>query len=152
MTNLAKGIALVALATWAAIPPQAAEPPPKVKVEFRRAETKAAEGLTEATVVGSDTKIYLHKTAELTNEDVASARAIDDKDKGPMVEIVFTKEGAKKAAKLSEEHADKPVAILIDGKVVSAPTVRAKFGEKVQITGKYTKEEAEKLAKGIKAD
>jgi preprotein translocase subunit SecD len=150
MRKLASAIALVALSAWGMA--TAADPAPRVKVEFHRAETKAAEGLTEAKVADSDTKIYLHKEADLTNEDIASARAIDDKDKGPAVEIVFTKEGVKKAAKMSEDHADKPVAIVVDGKVIFAPVVRAKFGEKVVITGKFTKAEAEKLATGIKPE
>src|SRR5439155_25881752 len=42
---------------------------PKVKIEFRRAETKPADGLTEAAVPGGKEKIYLHKTPDLTNED-----------------------------------------------------------------------------------
>jgi preprotein translocase subunit SecD len=41
-------------------------------------------------------------------------------------------------------------ASLVDGKVIAAPAVRAKLGEKVLITGKYTKEQAEKLATSIR--
>jgi preprotein translocase subunit SecD len=140
--------ALCALGTSFAV----AADPPRAKVEFRRAETKAAEGLTEAKIAGSDTKVYLHKEVELTNDEIAQASAVEDKDKAPGVEIVLTKEGAKKAAKLSEDHKDKPVAILVDGKVIAALTVRDKFGEKVAITGNFTKAEAEKLAKIIKPE
>lgn len=122
---------------------------PKVKVEFRRAETKAAEGLTEATIAGTTDKIYLHKTADATNTDIASARAAVDDNKKPIIEIEFTKEGANKMEALSEKHKDKPVAIVIDGKVVSAPVVRAKFSARAQITGNFTKEEAERLVKAI---
>jgi preprotein translocase subunit SecD len=122
------------------------------KVEIRRAETKAAEGLTEATVVGSENKVYLHKEAELNGADIAQVGVTTDKDGNPAVEMTLTKDGAKKLAKLSEDHKDKPLAILVDGKVVNAPIVRATLGDKVVITGKFTKAEAEKLAKKIKAD
>ncbi len=122
------------------------------KVEIRRAETKAAEGLTEANVVGSESKIYLHKEAELSGADIASVGVTTDKEGAPAVEMTLTKEGAKKLAKVSEDHKDKPLAILVDGKVVFAPVVRATLGDKVVITGKFTKAEAEKLAKKIKAD
>jgi preprotein translocase subunit SecD len=141
-------LALTALGTSFAM----AADPPRAKVEFRRAETKAAEGLTEAKIAGSDTKVYLHKEVDLTNDDIAQVRVNEDKERGVSLEMTFTKEGAKKAAKLSEEHADKPVAILVDGKVISALTVRAKFGEKVAVSGNFTKIEAEKLAKSIKPE
>lgn len=122
---------------------------PKVKVEFRRAEAKAAEGLTEAIVEGTTEKVYLHKTAAATNADIAAARSAEDDNKKPVIEIEFTKEGAKKMAALSEAQKNKRIAILIDGKVVSAPVVRAKFSTHAQITGNFTKEEVEKLVKAI---
>ena len=135
-------------------PPLASARPdekPKVKVEFRRAETKSAEGLTEAIVVGTRDKVYLHKTADATNADIAEARAVVDDNNKTFIEITFTKEGAKKMAALSEAQRDKPLAILVDGKVISAPIVRAKFSARAQITGKFTKEEVEKLVKAINA-
>lgn len=121
----------------------------RVKIEFRRAETTPGEGLTEATVPGTRNKVYLHKSADATNEDIAKARPIEDTRKNPAIEITFTKEGAKKMAKLSEEHKGKPLAILIDGKVIIAPQVTAKLSDKVWITGNFTKEEVEKLVKSI---
>jgi preprotein translocase subunit SecD len=124
---------------------------PKVKVEFRRAETKNADGLTPATIAGTDEKIYLHATADATNADIAEARVAVDGACNPAIEVTFTKDGAKKMEALSEKHQDKPLAILIDGKVVSAPVVRAKFSDKAQITGKFTKEEVEKIVKAINA-
>jgi preprotein translocase subunit SecD len=136
-----------AVPVWAAKPDEK----PKVKVEFRRAETKNADGLTPATIAGTDEKIYLHKTADATNADIADARVGVDGACNPAIDVTFTKEGAKKMEALSEKHQDKPLAILIDGKVVSAPVVRAKFSDKAQITGKFTKEEVEKLVKAINA-
>ena len=46
---------------------------PVNKVEFRRAELTPAEGLIEATVVGSNKKVYLHKTVEISTADIAQA-------------------------------------------------------------------------------
>jgi preprotein translocase subunit SecD len=140
------GIAALTLGMVSLAP--AAESPPKL--ELRRAETKPAEGLTEAKVVGSDQKVYLRKEAEVTEKDVTQAQAVEHKGTF-VIEIVLTKEGQKKLAKLTEEHVDKPLAILVDGKVIAAPVVRDKVpGEKAIITGNFTKEEAEKIAKGIK--
>ena len=123
----------------------------KVAVEFKRAESKPADGLAEATVEGTNDKVYLPKRADATNADIAEAKAALDGGGNPAIDIIFTEEGGKKMAALSEKHRDKPLAILINGKVVSAPVVREKFSERAQITGKFTKEEVEKLVKAINA-
>jgi len=125
---------------------------PAVKFEIRRAEKEKAEGLTEAMVEGTKEKVYLHKTAELTNEDIADAQAAEDNSMMPAVSITLTRKGAEKMKKLTEGHLDKPIAILVDGKVISAPVVRSAVpGPKAMIAGRFTKEEAEKLAQAIKA-
>jgi preprotein translocase subunit SecD len=144
---------LAVLCAGFAVPVWAEKPDekPKVKVEFRRAEAKNADGLTAAVVAGTTDKIYLHKAVEATNADIAEARVALDNAANPAIDILFTKEGAKKMEALSEKHQDKPLAILIDGKVVSAPVIRAKFSDKAQITGKFTKEEVEALVKAINA-
>jgi preprotein translocase subunit SecD len=119
----------------------------RVKVEIRRAEIEPADGLSEATVAGTNDKVYLHKSAEITNEDIAEVRAAVDGKQKPVVEIVFTKEGAKKMAKLSEQHQKKHLAIMVDGKVISAPTMRARISERALIAGNFSKEDVEKLVK-----
>ena len=152
MSRFTAAFVLVALGL-SGTPVSAADKPvdkPTVKVEFRRAEKEAAEGLTEATVVGTKDKVYLHKTADLTNDDVAEAKVTEDRQKKPAISLTLTKEGAKKMKKLTEEHRNKPLAILVDGKVISAPIVKAEIGEQAEITGTFTKEEAEKIVKGIK--
>jgi preprotein translocase subunit SecD len=144
--------ALLLIACFTGVAQASADKPaekPRVKVEFRRAESKPAEGLTEAMVAGSMDKIYLHKMADATSEDIAEARSREDGQGKPAVEIIFTREGAKKMAKLSEQHKDRPLAILVDGKVIAAPIVRAKFSERSMITGNFTREEVDKLVKGI---
>lgn len=139
------------LSTGWALPPIAPGEGERAKVEIRRCETKPAEGLVEAEVVGSKTKVYLHKTAELTNEDIAGANVVEKKDvKEPAIEIVFTKKGHEKAEKLSKEHKGKPIAILIDGKVVAAPAVKSTLEQKVLITGAFTKAEAERIVKSLR--
>jgi preprotein translocase subunit SecD len=119
------------------------------KVEFRRAEEKAAEGLTEATVEGTKRKVYLNKVADATNADIKSALEVEDNEKKPVVAIFLTKDGVKKLAKVSQEHMGKLLAIVVDGKVVSVVTIRSLLNsEGLQITG-LAKKEAEKLVKTI---
>ncbi len=128
--------------------PALAQEPPKARVELRRAETAPAEGLVESVVAGSGEKVYLHKTAALTGADIASAKVAGGAA-DPVVELTFTAAGANKAAKLSDDHPDRPVALVVDGKVLAAPVIRAKLGQSVRITGRFTEADAAKLAKAI---
>lgn len=151
MRSLFRG-SLFAVACLSCVGPLAAWPDEKkVTVEFRRAETKPADGLAEATVEGSNQKVYIPKKADATTADIAEAKAALDGGGKPALDITFTKEGAKKMATLTEKHRDKPLAILISGKVVSAPIVREKFGERAQINGAFTQEEIESLVKALNA-
>jgi preprotein translocase subunit SecD len=145
-------IVCVSLASLTCTPQASADKPdkrPRVRLELRRAEAEPAEGLTEATVAGTTKKVYLHKEADATNEDVAGARATEDIRGRPSIEITFTEAGAKKMARLCEQHHKRPLAIVVDGKVISAPIVYGKFSTKAEITGMFTKEEAERIVKAI---
>lgn len=137
---------LTVVAGFALALPALAQDVPKTRVEVRRAETAPADGLVEAVVTGTTQKVYLHKAAALTGADIATAKAAADG-----VELTFTDAGAKKAAKLSEEYADKPVALVVDGKVLAAPIIRAKLGQTIRLTGSFTAEEAAKLVKAIES-
>ena len=150
MRSLVQRSAFAVACLGMAIPFAPARPDEKkAVVEFRRAETGPADGLAEAVIVGTMQKIYIPKKADATNADIAEAKAALDGGGKPAIDIIFTKEGGKKMAALTEKHRDKPLAILINGRVVSAPVVREKFSERAQITGAFTQEEVEKLVKAI---
>jgi preprotein translocase subunit SecD len=121
---------------------------PAVKIEFRRAEREPAQGLQEATIEGTTAKIYLHKGPGVTNEDIAEARAVTEG--GPRVELTLTGAGKEKMAKLTTGHQGKPLAVLVDGKVIAAPTVRDPITDNAMLSVR-TNEEAERIAKGLQA-
>jgi preprotein translocase subunit SecD len=86
----------------------------------------------------------------VTNEDISSASGIPDPDASAFdVEISFTAEGAEKMREATTKHMGQPMAILIDGQVVAAPVVKATIGSRALITGKFTKQEAERIANGV---
>lgn len=146
---LAAALVLPCCIGWAS----AGQPAEKsaVKFELRRAESKPAEGLTEATVAGTKDRVYLHREAALTNQDITQARVTTDVNDNPAVEITLTEEGRKKFAKLTEDHQGKPLAIMVAGKVISAPVVRETITEgRVFLSGRFTKEEVERIARAIK--
>jgi preprotein translocase subunit SecD len=64
------------------------------------------------------------------------------------VHVILTESGGKKLKKLTETRLRKPLAILIDGKLVSAPVVQAVSSKSFSVTPSE-KKEAEALVKEI---
>jgi len=63
------------------------------------------------------------------------------------VDLEFNDAGAKLFAEATAANVDKPIAIVIDNKVISAPTVDEPIPNgKAQISGNFTAEEAQNLA------
>jgi len=102
--------------------------------------------LVFAEVEGASASAKLKPTT-LTGADLITARVEFDQTSGkPGVGIEFNKEGDTKFAALTEKNVGKPLAILLDGEVVSAPIVQEKIiGGKAQISGSFTTDEAKSL-------
>ena len=83
----------------------------------------------------------------LTGKDLKDSRASAGQNGQPVVGLEFNSEGAEKFATLTAQNVGKQIAILLDGKVLTAPVVNeAITGGKAQITGSKTMQEAEHLA------
>ena len=119
-----------------------------VRFEVRLAEIAFAQGLQPAQV--GDTTIYLHEEAVVTNDDVASASVVPRADGSHFdVSVSFTAGGAEKMRHATAEHLGRPLAILIDGEPVMAPTVKSVIGDAALITGNFTRAQAERIANGV---
>lgn len=117
--------------------------------ELRLAESKGDSGLVIMPLENSDMKFYIGNNVYLQNKDIISAKVIDQ-DTHPKVFVSLTDEGGSKFAEFTEQNIGKNAAILVDGKLVSAPRINAKIEEgKLIIVGYFTPEEAEKIAQGI---
>jgi preprotein translocase subunit SecD len=70
----------------------------------------------------------------------------------PIVEFTFNNAGARKFGKFTREHIDKPFAIVLDDKVISAPEIRSEIpGGRGYIEGNFTPESSTKLAIQLKS-
>ncbi len=70
----------------------------------------------------------------------------------PQISITFNEEGGKLFEDLTAKNIGKPVAIVLDGQVISAPVVQEKIsGGKAQITGQFTLDEARTLVERFNA-
>ncbi|MFC1831043.1 hypothetical protein ACFL0S_03370 [Thermodesulfobacteriota bacterium] len=120
-----------------------------VTLEFRSGSQSPAPGLTKMTAPGSESPVYISEQIVLSNADVESACVVSG-ESGPQIEIVFTEEGAKRFSTVTEQNIMNPLAILVDGQLLSAPIVRERItGGKALISGSFGKAEAERIANGI---
>jgi preprotein translocase subunit SecD len=70
----------------------------------------------------------------------------------PVVSITFDQAGGAKFAKLTTENVNKPFAIVLDGKVLSAPNINEPIlGGSAQISGSFTVESANQLAISLRS-
>lgn len=104
----------------------------------------------EESVNGSPEIYYLvSKFAEVTGKDLRSAKAELSRDtlrQQPVVNFQFSSEGGQKFYELTSKNVGKKLAIVLDGKVVSAPDIRVAIRDAGTISGGFTVESAKQLA------
>lgn len=89
--------------------------------------------------------VYSH--VEVSGESLKDSQADFDQNNMPVVTTVFDATGARRFAKLTTEHVGERFAIVLDGKVLSAPTIREPIpGGRGQISGGFTLQGAKDLA------
>lgn len=120
-----------------------------IRFEVRLAEDGPGPDLREAPVDGTNRHIYLHPDVVAANRDITTAR-VAERDGRFVVEIAFTADAAGRMRRATITHLGRPLAILLDGAVVLAPTVRGPIGEMAVLTGAYTRADAERIAMGIR--
>jgi TonB family protein len=116
--------------------------------EIRLAEFSPGPALVPAVVQGSNVPVYVHASVLATQADVRRA-AVVEKDGRVAVDVEFTPTAAERLAAGTQDHVGKPVAIILDGRVVAAPVIRRAMGGTAMITGTYTRAEAEAIAVGM---
>ncbi|HAT73499.1 MAG: Protein translocase subunit SecD [Candidatus Moranbacteria bacterium GW2011_GWF2_36_839] len=91
-------------------------------------------------------------TTGLTGKNLKSA-SVGFQNQGltePVIDLEFDEEGTKLFAEITKRNIGKRVAILIDGEIITNPTVNSEIPNgKAQITGSYTTTEANELVKRL---
>eukprot|EP01047_Picozoa_sp_COSAG01_P000255 COSAG01_NODE_4_length_55812_cov_1344.168109_17_plen_443_part_00 len=101
--------------------------------------------------VARRTPIFLKKTV-MAGGDLKAAFAGTNQFGQPSVDIEFTPKGAKLFQQVTARNVGKPLAILLDGKIISAPNIRqAISGGRAQIEGGFTIREMRDLVIQLKA-
>jgi len=91
--------------------------------------------------------IAVKRRAMVTGDQLIDAKISQDQNGAPAVDFRFDSGGARKFAKVTQENIGKPFAIILDNKVISAPTIQsAILGGSGIITGNFTTASANQLS------
>jgi len=103
-------------------------------------------------VNGEKTPLLLHKKPVLTGRYLVNAFMDYGRFGEPEVKIKFNRKGARIFSRVTGENVGKLLAIVLDGKVQSAPRIKEKIpsGEAI-ISGRFTIKEASDLALVLRA-
>ena len=97
--------------------------------------------------------LLIDEAPVVTGADIATAnQGFDSRDNSPSVDFRLTGRGAKRFGDITARHVNERFAIVLDERVMSAPNINSPiYGGNVQITGRFTLEEARDLAAIIEA-
>ena len=101
---------------------------------------------------GEDSQSYVvEKRVMVSGEMLDGATASFDQNNRPSVSFTLNATGAKKFGRVTGANIGQPFAIILDGKVVSAPTIQSQIFGSGQITGQFTVAETNELALILRA-
>jgi SecD/SecF fusion protein len=92
------------------------------------------------------------RRAIVTGEMLTSASAGHDQNNQPDINMAFNSQGARRFAEVTTQNVGKPFAIVLDGRVISAPVIQGPITAGTgEITGRFTEEEAHNSALLLKS-
>ncbi len=97
--------------------------------------------------------ILVKKRVAVSGENLVDAQpTFDGRDNQPVVSFRFDTLGAKKFGKVTTENVKRPFAIVLDGKVISAPVIQEPIlGGTGQISGGFSVQDTQDLALLLRA-
>ena len=124
-------------------------------VKGRGSNPDAAPGIGNAVLPSADESgVYytIDTTPVVTGEELTTARPEFDQNGRPAVGFKFNASGARKFGEYTAANVGQPFAIVLDGKVISAPVINQAIpGGSGIITGNFTVEESTNLAVLLRA-
>lgn len=135
------------------------------KLEFKLVDTSAnpAEVAQGRAPVGSEVLPYpgnpsgvpviaVKRQVMVSGEDLTDATQGYDQSNQPIVNIRFNGSGGRKFGQVTSQNVNRPFAIILDGKVLSAPNINEPIlGGSAQVSGNFTVESANQLAIALRS-
>ncbi|MBU0513940.1 MAG: protein translocase subunit SecD [Proteobacteria bacterium] len=96
--------------------------------------------------------VWLYTKVLMTGKDIDKANVAYDDRNRPYVSLNFNSRGASDFERITRAHEKKRMAVVLDGKVYSAPTIQEVISQgRAQITGSFSTEEARDLADALQS-
>jgi preprotein translocase subunit SecD len=100
--------------------------PGTAKLELRLVAANEADGFKAQAWDGKST-IFVEKKAPLTDKDVETVKLSKMPDGSPSIDLMFDQTAALVLEDITGKNAGRHMAILVDGKVVIAPTIKERI-------------------------
>jgi preprotein translocase subunit SecD len=88
----------------------------------------------------------VRKAAAVTGRELRNARPSVDETNQPAVSFTLNNEGGRKFGNVTSENVGRQLAIVLDGRVQSAPRIESRISTDGCITGSFTQEEVQNLS------
>ncbi len=95
----------------------------------------------------AETVYYLvRRAAVVTGRDLRTAKPTLDEMNRPAVSFSLNQEGARKFGKATGENVGRRLAIILDGRIQSAPVIESRITDDGRISGTFTQDEVQDLS------
>jgi preprotein translocase subunit SecD len=95
----------------------------------------------------SGTVYYLvRRVAAVSGRDLRNARPTIDENNQPAVSFTLNNEGGRRFGEVTSQNIGRQLAIVLDGRVQSAPRIEGRITTEGRITGSFTQEEVQNLS------
>lgn len=111
------------------------------------------ERLPEKTAAGEEARFLdVEKQIIIASSDLTSAavEAPETGDSRWSIRVELTPEAGRRFEAFTGQHVGRRLAIVVDGVVLMAPTVRTRIGRSITISGNFTEAEVKRLVEAIK--
>jgi len=95
---------------------------------------------------GSPTYYLIQSSGGISGRDLKNAYVSRDDNGRPAISFSLNANGAERFGPLTEQNIGKLLAIILDGRVQSAPVLRGRISDNGQITGSFSPQDAQDLA------
>lgn len=95
---------------------------------------------------GSTVYYLVRRVAAVTGRDLRNARPSLDENNRPAVAFTLNNEGARKFGRVTGDNIGRQLAIILDGRIQSAPEIQGRITTEGRISGAFTQEEVADLS------
>jgi preprotein translocase subunit SecD len=95
---------------------------------------------------GTTVYYLVRRAASITGRDLRNAQPTLDENNQPAVSFTLTADGGRRFGTLTETNIGRQLAIILDGRVQSAPQIQSRITDQGRITGSFTQQEVQDLS------